>query len=370
MDLNSKITIISSEKNWLEHTALNQLNRIAEFEGMRKVIGLADLHPGKVPVGAVFITEDVIYPHIVSNDIGCGMSLFVTNIEKRKMKTDKWLAKLENLDSFRSIHIPEENFKGMENMPFLSELGTIGGGNHFAELQEIDEIFDREIFESHSLSKDRLLLLIHSGSRVYGHEILDKYIRKHSAQNGLDVKSDAALSYLEEHDSAILWSKKNRELIAYRFLSILGADTNAQKLIDSTHNSIEIKKIGSKNFFIHRKGAAPANSGIGVIPGSRGTLTYLVMPCEDTSKSGYSMAHGAGRKWERSICKARLIKLYTKDSIKTTKIKSRVICHDKDLLYEEAPEAYKNIERVIEALVEAKIIKVVATLKPILTYKN
>lgn len=368
--MNSKITIISSDKNWMEHTALNQLNKIAEFEGMRRIIGLPDLHPGKIPVGAVFITEDVIYPHIASGDIGCGMSLYFTNIEKRKMKADKWITKLENLHNLRDVSIPEENLVGMENMPHIGELGTIGGGNHFAELQEVDTIFDEEIFNNHFLSKDRILLLIHSGSRIYGHEILDKYIRKHNAQKGLDVKSKIASMYLEEHNAALLWAKKNRDLIAYRILSAIGADTEVQKLIDSVHNSIETKKTGSKNFYIHRKGAAPANNGLSVIPGSRGSLTYLVMPCEDTSKSGYSMAHGAGRKWERGICKGRLNKLYTKDSIKTTKLKSRVICHDKDLLYEEAPEAYKNIERVIEALVEANIIKVVATLKPIFTYKN
>lgn len=368
--MNSKITIISSEKNWMEHSALNQLNKIAEFEGMRRIIGLPDLHPGKVPVGAVFITEDVIYPHIVSSDIGCGMSLYITNIEKRKMKVDKWISKLENLYNLRDVSIPEDNLKDIENIPHLGELGTLGGGNHFAELQEVDTVFDQEIFNSHSLTKDKLLLLIHSGSRIYGHEILDKYIRKHNAQKGLDVKSETALRYLEEHNAALLWAKKNRDFISYRLLSAMGADTDTQKLIDSIHNSIAIKKTGSKNFFIHRKGAAPANNGLSVIPGSRGALTYLVMPYEDTSKSGYSIAHGAGRKWERSICKARLSKLYTKDSIKSTKLKSRVICHDKDLLYEEAPEAYKNIERVVEALVEAKIIKVVAALKPIFTYKN
>lgn len=368
--MNSKIKIISSENNWIEQNAIDQLNRIAEFEGMKSIIGLPDLHPGKIPVGAAFITEDVIYPHIVSSDIGCGMSLFVTSLEKRKMKVDKWIAKLDSLEHLREVSFPEELLHDIVNMPHWSELGTIGGGNHFAELQEVASVFDQEVFDSHNITKNDLLLLVHSGSRIHGHEILDKYIREHSAQNGLSVKSDIGMGYLAEHDDALLWAKKNRELIAYRFLDTIGADTNAFKLVDSIHNSIEINQTGSKNFFIHRKGAAPANNGITVIPGSRGTLTYLVMPYQDTSMAGYSMAHGAGRKWERGVCKARLRDLYTKETIKTTKLKSRVICHNKDLLYEEAPEAYKNIEKVIESLVEAKIIKVVAALKPIFTYKN
>jgi release factor H-coupled RctB family protein len=74
----NNVTIISSEKNWLEQNAVNQLNQISTLPGVVRAVGLPDLHPGKTPVGAAIITEDIIYPHLVGNDIGCGMSMFMT----------------------------------------------------------------------------------------------------------------------------------------------------------------------------------------------------------------------------------------------------------------------------------------------------
>ena len=84
--MNSKTTVITSEKNWLEHTAITQLDALANLEGAVKVVGLPDLHAGKSPVGLALVTESKIYPHIIGNDIGCGMSLYNTGIEKKKMK--------------------------------------------------------------------------------------------------------------------------------------------------------------------------------------------------------------------------------------------------------------------------------------------
>lgn len=124
-----------------------------------------------------------------------------------------------------------------------------------------------------------------------------------------------------------------------------------------------------KRLYIHRKGASPSDKGPVVIPGSRGALTYLVMPTGHTEVSGYSLAHGAGRKWERSMCRPRLESKYTKETIKYTKLKGRVICNDYSLLFEEAPEAYKNIDTVIQSLLDFGLISIIATFKPIVTYK-
>ena len=107
-----------------------------------------------------------------------------------------------------------------------------------------------------------------------------------------------------------------------------------------------------------------------IIAGSRGSLSYLVMPTEHTQKSNYSLAHGAGRKWERSSAEAKLRNRYTKADLTRTSIGSRVLCRDSKLLYEEAPQAYKNIDVVIDDLVEAGLATVVATFCPILTYKE
>ena len=107
-----------------------------------------------------------------------------------------------------------------------------------------------------------------------------------------------------------------------------------------------------------------------MIPGSRGTLSYLVQPRDAGFASGWSLAHGAGRKWSRSESRQRSRERFHRDELVQTGLGGRVICEDRDLLYEEAPLAYKNIEVVVQDLVEAGLITLIATLRPLLTYKT
>lgn len=361
--------IISSAKNWLEQKAVEQLKKIALYPGVVKAIGLPDLHPGKTPVGAVLITEGIIYPHFIGNDIGCGMSLFITEINKQKNKTDKMVKRLEVIPNIRDIDFPN-NLMNQVPENFWTDLGTIGGGNHFAELQEVDAVYDVEQFHNLNLNKDTVTLLVHSGSRRYGQQIMNDYLAKYPNEPSLQAGSEACSDYLAKHDDVVQWADLNRKVIGYRFLKALGTETRMTELVNSTHNSISIKECEKNIQFIHRKGAAPADQGVVVIPGSRGTLTYLVIPTGDISYSGYSLAHGAGRKWERTVCKARLESKYTKESIKTTQYKSKIIYRDSRLLFEEAPEAYKNIDLVIQSFVELGLLKIIATFKPMITYKG
>ena len=106
-----------------------------------------------------------------------------------------------------------------------------------------------------------------------------------------------------------------------------------------------------------------------MVPGSRGTLNYLVDPVGDKTRNLFSLAHGAGRKWNRKSTRDRLKSKYSPKALTQTILGSAVICDDKELLFEEAPEAYKNIESVIEDMVQAGLIKVLATLRPLITYK-
>jgi len=122
--------------------------------------------------------------------------------------------------------------------------------------------------------------------------------------------------------------------------------------------------------WLHRKGAAPADKGPVVIPGSRGSLSYLVMPRNDNHCALLSLAHGAGRKWKRTDAKARLSSRFKMDDLTRTELGGRVICEDKALIYEEAPQAYKNISQVILDLENFGLIDVVATFKPMITYKT
>ncbi|HOJ79191.1 MAG TPA: RNA ligase RtcB family protein [Bacillota bacterium] len=369
MSINSNVTLISTAKNWLEQTAIDQLNQVSTLPGVVKVVGLPDLHPGKTPVGATVITEEIIYPHLIGNDIGCGMSMFLTDLETRKIKIDKLVKKAENILDLKTIPLPESI--GMDtDLPFAESIGTIGGGNHFAELQTTASVLDNEVFKKLGFDKDQVMLLVHSGSRGYGQMILEESIRLHHAQKGLPPASEAFKWYLAQHDAVTNWATLNRELIAYRLLKAMGVNPFATKLIDCFHNIIRIQQSGNNPLYFHHKGAACTMQEAVIIPGSRGSLTYLVIPTAKIELSGYSLAHGAGRKWERGKCKSRLETRYNKESIKTTKLKGRVICNDPNLLFEEAPEAYKNIDAVIQSLVDFELIEIIATFKPILTYKN
>ena len=107
-----------------------------------------------------------------------------------------------------------------------------------------------------------------------------------------------------------------------------------------------------------------------MIPGSRGDYSYLVLPTQDCQISLNTLAHGAGRKWQRGECKGRLSHKYSADSLRQTAFGSVVVCQDKALIFEEAPQAYKNIDSVISAMKNAGLIELVARFKPVLTYKT
>jgi release factor H-coupled RctB family protein len=107
-----------------------------------------------------------------------------------------------------------------------------------------------------------------------------------------------------------------------------------------------------------------------VIPGSRGSLSYLVKPLGDAAARAWSLAHGAGRKWARSQTRLRMRERFGLHQLTQTPLGGRVICEQRELLYEEAPAAYKNIEAVIGDLVDAGLASVIATFRPLLTYKT
>jgi release factor H-coupled RctB family protein len=364
--MENKVKVIKSEKSWMESNAIEQLEKVSELKGVVKAVGLPDLHFGKTPVGASIITKDIIYPHLVGNDVGCGMALFSTNISKGKFKFDKVRGKLQRLDGLESVDIT--NLIEEIDLPMKEALGTVGSGNHFAEFQQIEKIYDEKALEEIGISKGEIYLLVHSGSRGYGEYILRKYIDRYSCQDGLKEDSEGYKGYFEEHDKAVEFGKVNREMIAYRLLTTIGAKDNA-KLLDSVHNSIVIKEHDGEKLYVHRKGAAPADASYVIIAGTRGSNSYIVKPKSDSFDYAYSVAHGAGRRWNRFSCKERLETVYPDKSLREKLLGSNLIYNDRRVLYEEAPEAYKSIDKVIEDMISEDMIDVVATLKPLITYK-
>src|SRR6185503_11407580 len=135
-------------------------------------------------------------------------------------------------------------------------------------------------------------------------------------------------------------------------------------------NSITRRESDGEIVWVHRKAAVVANSDFVVIPGSRGSLSYLVKPIGDGESHAWSLAHGAGRKWARSDARQRMRERFSVAELAQTGLGGRVVCEERDLLYEEAPAAYKNIDMVIQDLLDAGLVSVIATLRPLLTYNT
>jgi release factor H-coupled RctB family protein len=365
----TQVRLFASAQSWIEGEAVRQLYAISKLAGMRFAAGFPDLHPGKgAPVGAAFITENVVYPHLIGGDIGCGMALFKTDLVRRDAKLDRWAKQYFHLEFPWDEDVGELLAeRGLESTEFDAALGTIGGGNHFAEIQAVEKVHDAEAFRALDLGKQQLVILVHSGSRGLGQSILRTHVDQH-AGNGVEADSFAAKVYLDNHDFAARWAKANRELIARRFATRLGAEVEC--LWDGCHNGITRQELNGESVWLHRKGAVAADSGFVVIPGSRGSLSYIVKPTGDGVSHAWSLAHGAGRKWMRSAARQRMRERFSVSELVQTRLGSRVICEERDLLYEEAPEAYKNIEDVVADLVDAGLVSVIATLRPLLTYKT
>lgn len=375
----AEVKIIASPTSWIEGEAIAQLERIAKLPDMIRAVGLPDLHPGRgCPVGAAFVTENRIYPHLVGSDIGCGMGLWTTSIKRpRPERLEKKLKRIEG-----QIDHPEQALSDhcVEPCGHEHSLGTIGRGNHFAEIQMIDEILDQDELNTiiDPEKQENAVLLVHSGSRGYGEQILYAHTAKYRDE-GLAEGTPDFDAYMVEHDHAVAWAEVNRRVIAQRILDCLGA--NGDRILDVPHNFVEAKLGDFSNemwFHVHRKGAIPSDRGAVVIPGSRGAMSYLVEPTQNLiaqTEAGWSLSHGAGRKMSRkdALQKAKGSRRdgagINQEHLKRTKLGSLVICDDQIILKEEIPEAYKPIARVIEDLVEHNLVKVIATLKPVLTYK-
>lgn len=341
-------SVISQSSSWIEGDAIEQLKQTANLPYMKNVVGMPDLHPGKgSAVGAAFLTENnYIYPHLIGSDIGCGMNVAILDIDSHKVNQTKLAKKMERLESV-DLGLEDES------------LGFVGGGNHFVELQKVISTEDEGLIAKHCT-----VATIHTGSRGLGAYILGEYASKNKAAP-VDVSTELGQWYINEHNKAVVWAKHNRKALLDKLQSCLSVEANS--ILDIYHNYLE--PYHNSGEWIHRKGAASSNNDLVVIPGSRGDHSYIVRPIK-SEVNLESLAHGAGRKWQRSSCKCKLENKYTAEQLRKTKMGSIVLCDDKELLYEEAPEAYKKISSVIDDLKAFNLIEVVAVLAPIITYKT
>jgi release factor H-coupled RctB family protein len=354
-----------SSSAWVECTAVQQLADVASLPGVTAVAAMPDIHPGKYGPAGCAILSDRVHPALVGSDIGCGMGLFKLDVAQRKLRLDKVSDALRDLDGVWDGDVASlREAAGVAATDFDTSLGTIGGGNHFCEVQAIDEIVDGDVAASASLDRDAAFVLVHSGSRGLGYAVLEQLLA--GGLVDFDPTSEMGRTYMAAHDAATRWARLNRQIIARRAAEALKAE--ATPIADLAHNMAEITPAG----VLHRKGAAPSDRGLVPIPGSRGTLSYLVKPVAGAPATALAtLAHGAGRKYDRTSMIGRAGRTRSeREALARNPYGGFVVCEDRGLLIEEAPQAYKAIGDVIDDLVRFGLVTVVATFKPLVTFKK
>jgi len=369
----AKVDSFYTAKTWVSPDAITQLRAAAQLPGMERIAVMPDVHPGTgSPGGAAFGSRGIIYPKLIGGDIGCGMQLARTSIDSRvnvRRLADALGSIDEVWDGDASGFLESHDLVLPE---FAHAAGTIGGGNHFAELQVVHQIYDKTCCEELGIDSKKALLLIHSGSRSYGQAVLQQVGAGSVERGGIDPESTLGKLYRVSHDRAVKFAYANRCLIARRFAEQTHCEVD--RVLDICHNYLTLRIDDSGPLWLHRKGAAPADQGLVVIPGSRSSLSYLVRPCGDGQQNLFSLAHGAGRKISRSQSDEKFGQL-TIEELKRPRDKSigldnLVICEQRNLLRQEHGKAYKDIDRVIDDMKSFGILDVVASLRPILTYKT
>ena len=266
------------------------------------------------------------------------------------------------------------------------QLGTLGSGNHFVEVQYVDELFDEQTASRYNLSKDRIVVLIHTGSRGLGHQVCTDYVAQlDEAMRRYDlyvpdrqlacapIHSPEGQRYLKAMAAAANFAWTNRQCIAHAargaFKRVFGDNTNLTVIYDVAHNiaKFEAHKIdGEKKLvLVHRKGATRAFPGQPVfIPGSMGTASYFLLGQEGSMRETFGSAcHGAGRVMSRSAAKKGVTAKEIQKELESRGIIVQSLTREG--LTEEKPEAYKDIEAVVEVVHNAGLASRVARLRPI-----
>ncbi len=458
---NMKVDVILflSERIKVEDEAIKQITDAASIDEESIVLATPDIHTGYgVPIGSILVTPNFISPSAVGYDINCGMRLLTSPFEATEIDTEtlaegiarliplgegkknlkmgnremrnilnRGLEEIEDLlERFGLLENSEgrallaEDIERTEDRGSLwgnaaklpptalergmPQMGTLGGGNHFIELQRVEEVFDTKRASRLGLFQGQFTVMIHSGSRGLGHETAGFYMKKAKSYmarenlippNGqlLYFKKDSpeAEDYLEAMNGAANYAFANREVMAVlvrkALRDVLGKkySSHLKTLYDVTHNIAKEETYGGKHYFVHRKGATRAYDArrmagtpfedIGqpvLIPGSMGTASYVLLGHSGSEKSFFSVNHGAGRVLSRKQAAGKKGKegLISDRDFKRAMEGIYLICEDRRRIKEEAPQAYKDIDEVIEVVTGAGLALPVAKLKPIAVLKG
>jgi tRNA-splicing ligase RtcB len=369
-------------RHWVEeplpHDVETAIRRLANSEDVRHVAVMPDVHlAADVCVGVALATTNALYPNGVGSDIGCGVAALAFDGEAAVLDDERAAAEiLARL--YRAIPLIRHNRKSGRRLPetldaaALSapqletlkqtegriQFGTLGRGNHFAELQ--------------ADQTGRLWLMVHSGSRGMGQAIRDHHLAQCSAgRDGLRflyADNPAGRAYLQDLAWAIEYAEASRVAMADAARAVvehvLGLRADESSFVSCNHNHVRRETHFGELLWVHRKGAMSAADGEpGLIPGSMGTHSFHVegRGCEDALASS---AHGAGRRLSRADARRRL-------SARDVTRELRGIWFDHRLaqrLREEAPSAYKDVNGVLRA--QHALVRIVRTLRPVLSFKG
>ncbi|TNJ64350.1 RtcB family protein [Paenibacillus hemerocallicola] len=394
--------------------------------------------------------DGFVSPSIVGVDIGCGMRVHTTTLHRRdiqdravrralieaiekyvptKERTNTHYADIDIMNVVRHglkglpekyvpqeqwlTHVEESTFRFehayLEHLPAQirkyahGQLGTLGGGNHFIELQVLEiEEGRAELAARWGLFDGQVVVMIHSGSRAWGAKLGQTYtseLRDAMYSWGVDnpdrnliyapIASREGQTYLNLMYSALNFAVSNRHMIAFgvreAFRDVFGAGLEMPVLYDLMHNYALKEAHRNQPMLVHRKGATRAlppghylNTAAyketghpALIPGSMGTSSYIMVGREEGMKNFYSICHGAGRARSRKATK----ELVTVDQFE----QSLMVGTDEEILVnhrslqtilDECPQAYKDVDQIIDSVVGASLADVVAKCKPMAAIKG
>jgi len=347
----------------------------------RHVALMPDCHVGYgMPIGGVIACEGAVIPNAVGVDIGCGVLAARTDYPASKVTTG--LVKEIMGETRKAVpvgfdhHKRPQEWEGWDAAPQQSEpvrrelesarrqLGTLGGGNHFIEIQEGDD--------------GLMWLMLHSGSRNFGLKIAEHYhklAKRICEKKSVDLPSrdlawlpagsPEADEYLAAMNFALEFARENRALMMKRFSGIVSrvAGCAVTPTVNIHHNYCSRENHFGRDVYVHRKGATSAlEDQTGIIPGSMGTSSYIVRGLGNP-ESFMSCAHGAGRRLGRKEACRVLTEQECSEAMEGI-VFGRWRRNRKGVLdLSESPQAYKNIDEVIGA--QSDLVEIVTRLQPL-----
>jgi len=375
-------------KLWLdeiEPEAMAQARNLANLPFAYKHIAIMpDSHVGYgMFIGVVLATKEAVVPNAVGVDIGCGMCAMRTEMKRlTRDQLKKILGIARQLIPVGFDHhkarqdeglMPDRPLEGMkivsrEYTAALKQIGTLGGGNHFIEIQKGSDGY--------------IWIMIHSGSRNIGLKVAEHYnktaqklnekyfssVTKEMQLAFLPVETDEAKEYMDEMKYCIDFALANRKLMMDRMIEAITevkGSFGRDEIINKSHNFAAWEHHFNTNVLVHRKGATRAYEGeLGMIPGSQGTKSYIVRGLGN-EESFRSCSHGAGRKMGRSKA-TKVLDLEKEIAFLEKQGILHAIRHKSDL--EEAAGAYKDISLVMEN--QTDLVEIVVELRPLAVIKG